>query len=285
LASPPVCWPNALPARAARSKPPAAFRSLSVRLVGDGTIRILQHGTTLHGAESTSPGEAAVPLGYYHNAGPFGRFFTAIASRNGKEIGVIGLGAGELACYARAGQVWTFHEIDPEVERLARRHFNFLDRCGNGPRVVTGDARLTLQDVPDRHYDAIVVDAFSSDSIPLHLLTREALALYHRKLAADGVILFHISNRHLDLAPVIAALAEDAGSPARHLLYLTPNSLSRAQLSAEVVAIGQPGKRLDFLPASAGWQEMTAPPRGALWTDARSDIVTCIKWWDRLPSK
>jgi spermidine synthase len=195
---------------------------------------------------------------------------------------VIGLGAGELACYGRAGQVWTFHEIDPEVERLARRHFSFLDRCGNGPRVVPGDARLSLQDVPDRHCDAIVVDAFSSDSIPLHLLTREALALYQRKLAADGIILFHISNRHLDLAPVIAALAEDAGSPARHLFYLAPSSSSAVLLSAEVVAIGQPGKRLDFLPASAGWQEMASPPRGVLWTDARSDIVTHIKWWDAL---
>ena len=150
--------------------------------------------------------------------------------------------------------------------------------------MVPGDARLTLQDVPDRHYDAIVIDAFSSDSIPLHLLTREALALYQRKLAADGVILFHISNRHLDLAPVIAALAEDAGSPARHLFYLAP-SPSEAQLSGEVAAIGQPGTRLDFLPASAGWEEMTAPQRGALWTDVRSDIVTRIKWWDAAPSK
>ena len=261
------------------------FGVYRVRLVENGAIRILQHGTTVHGAEGTAPGEEAVPLGYYHNAGPFGRFFAAIASRNSKEIGVIGLGAGELACYAQAGQRWTFHEIDPAVERIARQYFTFLDRCGNSPRVVLGDARLTIQAVPDHHYDAIVIDAFSSDSIPLHLLTREALALYQRKLAAAGVILFHISNRHLDLAPVIAALAEDAGSPARHLLYLAPNSSSAAQLSAGVVAVGQPGKRLDYLPASAGWQEMAAPPYPAVWTDARSDIVTRIKWWDPALSK
>ena len=261
------------------------FGVYRVRLVENGTIRILQHGTTVHGAESTVLGEEAVPLGYYHNAGPFGRFFAAVATRSTKEIGVIGLGAGELACYAQPGQVWTFHEVDPEVERIARRYFNFLDRCGNDARVVLGDARLSIQEVKDYHYDAIVIDAFSSDSIPLHLLTREALALYQRKLADDGVILFHISNRHLDLAPVIAALAEDAGSPARHLLYLAPGSSSKTQLSAEVVAIGQPGQSLDYLTAAAGWQEMAPPRRAALWTDARSDIVTHIKWWDSLPSK
>src|SRR5271165_404005 len=261
------------------------FGVYRVRLLDNGAIRVLQHGTTVHGAESTVPGEEAVPLAYYHSAGPFGRFFAAIASRNSKEVGVIGLGAGELACYAQAGQIWTFHEIDPEVERIARRNFHFLGRCGNNPRVILGDARLTIEAVPDRHYDAIVIDAFSSDSIPLHLLTREALALYQRKLAADGIILFHISNRYLDLAPVIAALAEDAGSLARHLLYLAPPSASEARLSAEVVAVGQPGKSLDYLPASAGWQDMATLPRPALWTDARSDIITRIKWWGTAPSE
>jgi hypothetical protein len=248
---------------------------------------VLQHGTTIHGAESTVAGEETTPLGYYNREGPFGRFFAAIAERNARTVGVIGLGTGGLACYAQPGQVWTFHEIDPEVERIARdgRYFHFLDRCGNDPGVVLGDARLTLQSVPDHHYDVIVIDAFSSDSIPLHLLTREALALYHRKLAADGVILFHISNRYLDLTPVIAALAEDSGSPARHLLYLAPPSASGsvARLGAEVVAVGQPGHSLDDLPDAMGWRTMAAPPRAALWTDARSDIVSRIKWRGAAP--
>jgi hypothetical protein len=262
------------------------FGVYHVRLVDNGAIRVLQHGTTVHGAESTAPSEATVPLGYYNREGPFGRFFAAIADRDAKRVGVIGLGAGALACYARPGQVWTFHEIDPEVEKIARdrRYFRFLDRCGNDPRVVLGDARLTLHDVPDGHYDTIVIDAFSSDSIPLHLLTREAMALYRRKLAPDGVILFHISNRYLDLAPVVAALADDAGMPARHLLDLAPSSTSVARLGAEVVALGQPGHNLDFLTEVAGWRVMPVPPGSALWTDARSDIVSRIKWRGAAPT-
>jgi hypothetical protein len=144
--------------------------------------------------------------------------------------------------------------------------------------VILGDARLTLHDLPGGHYDVLVIDAFSSDSIPLHLLTREALALYRGKLAPDGVLLFHISNRYLDLAPVLAALAEDAGMPARHMIDLAPPPASAARLSAEVVALGQPGRSLDFLLESAGWQQMTATPRAALWTDERSDIISRIKW-------
>jgi hypothetical protein len=251
-----------------------------VRLVEGGTLRVFQHGTTVHGAEYVDPDRATMPLGYYNPAGPFGRFFAALAARSIDQVGVVGLGAGDLACYAKPGETWTFHEIDPAVERIARdpRYFHFLERCGNDPKVILGDARLTLHDVPDGRYDVLVIDAFSSDSIPLHLLTREALALYRRKLAPDGVLLVHISNRYLDLAPVLAALAEDAGMPARHLIDLAPPPESAARLSAEVVALGQPGHDLDFLPASAGWRQMAVAPRAALWTDERSDIVSRMKW-------
>jgi hypothetical protein len=248
-----------------------------VRLMEDGALRVLQHGTTVHGVESTRPGDQSTPLGYYSHKGPFGQFFAAAAGRNLLRVGVVGLGAGELACYARPGQSWIFHEIDPAVEHLAwdGRFFHFLQACGNNPRIVLGDARLTLGDMPDHGYDLIVIDAFSSDSIPLHLLTREAFALYQRKLAPGGTILFHVSNRYLDLAPVVAALAKDAGAPARHLLYL-PEAATTADPAAEILAVGQPGGDLDFLPAAAGWQAPPAP--AALWTDERSDIVSRIRW-------
>jgi hypothetical protein len=256
------------------------FGVYRVRAVEDGRIHVLQHGTTVHGAESMVPGEQPVPLGYYSAQGPFGRFFAAIAGRGVKHVGVVGLGSGALACYAQPGQRWTFHEIDPLVERIARDpgYFHFLERCGNDASVVLGDARLTLQGEPDGHYDVVVIDAFSSDSIPVHLLTREALALYRRKLSPDGVILFHISNRYLDLAPVLAALAEDAGAPARRLLYMPPDPNAIRHLATEVVALGQPGHSLDFLDAADGWETLPAPPASALWTDTRSDIISRIKW-------
>jgi hypothetical protein len=252
-----------------------------VRLVEDGAFRVLQNGTTVHGVEYVDSARETLPLGYYSHEGPFGRFFTALADRDIEKVGVVGLGAGDLACYAQPGQSWTFHEIDPAVERIARDTRWFLERCGNDPNVVLGDARLTLQTVPDGHYDVLVIDAFSSDSIPPHLLTREAAALYRRKLAPDGVLLFHISNRYIDLRPALAALAADAGASARRLIDLAPQSASVARSSAEVVAMAQPGRSLDFLAASDGWREMRAATGIAPWTDARSDIVSRIRLFGR----
>jgi SAM-dependent methyltransferase len=256
------------------------FGMYRVRLVEDGVFRVLQHGTTIHGVESTWPGDEGVPLGYYSQNGPFGRFFKAAAAQPLERVGVVGLGTGELIFYAQPGQIWVFHEIDPAVEQLVRdeRFFHFLTRGGDRPRLVFGDARLTFQDVPNQFYDAIVIDAFSSDSIPVHLLTREALALYHRKLAAHGVILFHVSNRYLDLVPVITALAADADASARHLHYrpAEPNKVEDAE--TEVIAVSQRGGDLGFLDADLGWEPPAPAPNSALWTDERSDIISRIKW-------
>jgi hypothetical protein len=255
-----------------------------VKLVENGAIRVLEDGTTIHGATYTAPDRETIPLGYYSQEGPFGHFFAAIAGRDPKTIGVVGLGTGALACYAQPGQNWTFHEIDPLVEKIARdpRYFHFFERCAGGAaKVVLGDARLTLQDVPDGHYNVLIIDAFSSDSIPLHLLTREALALYRRKVAPDGVIVFHTSNRYVELKPVLAVLATDAGSTARRLLDLAPESTSAARLSTEIIAIGQPGRLLDDLPGADGWRDLAANPRAPLWTDDRSDIIGSVRVFGR----
>ena len=127
--------------------------------------------------------------------------------------------------------------------------------------------------MPDAGYDAIVIDAFSSDSIPVHLLTREALALYRRKLSPTGVILFHVSNRYLDLAPLVAALARDAGAPARRLLYVPAKPDALDNNSAEVVAVGQPGNSLDALSSEAGWQ-IPAADAVAAWS-------RFLRMWER----
>ncbi|HEX3538623.1 MAG TPA: fused MFS/spermidine synthase [Stellaceae bacterium] len=248
-----------------------------VQTVAGGTVRILRHGTTVHGAQKLRVGDELQILSYYAPDGPFGRFLAAMNARGLSRVGVIGLGVGELACYATPGQSWTIHEIDPAVAMLARRYFHFLDRCGNDPRIILGDARLTLQSLPNGSYDALIIDAFNSDSIPVHLLTREALALYQRKLAPDGALLFHVSNLYLDLAPVIAALARDTGAPAVQMTYM-PAESTIEHAASQVVAVGQPGHSLDFLTPAAGWKQ--PPPGGAsaLWTDQRSDIVSRMRW-------
>jgi hypothetical protein len=270
------------PALADLANTPVVARSFfgvhRVRLLPAEDLVALQHGTTMHGMQSTRPGEELTPLGYYDRAGPFGRLFAALAQRGAPgagAVGVLGLGTGGLGCHARPGEAWTFYEIDPVVERLARddRWFRFMAGCGNRPAVVLGDARVALANAADR-YDLLFVDAFSSDSVPVHLLTREALALYFSRLKPGGGVVFHVSNRHLELAPVVARVAANAGAPARHLL-VSSTSPSPRQIGAELVAVAAPGGDLDAL-AADGWE--VPQPGPVLWTDERSDILGVIRW-------
>ena len=154
------------------------------------------------------------PLSYYHRKGPVGDVFDA-ANRSGRltDVGIIGLGAGTIATYARPGQNFTFYEIDPAVERIARdpRYFTFLSDCRGNCDVVLGDGRLTMAAAPDRHFDLIVLDAFSSDAIPTHLLTRQAIDMYLSKLKPDGLLVFHVSNLFFTLEPLLANTAASKG--------------------------------------------------------------------------
>ena len=260
------------------------FGVYRILMLDDGHTRALAmfHGTTVHGVKSLLPGEEKQPLGYYSHEGPFGRFFAALTPGSVQHVAVIGLGTGGLACYSQSGQDWTFYEIDPLVERIARdpRYFQFLANCGNHPHVVLGDARLTIASAPDGTYDVLVVDAFSSDSIPMHLLTREALALYLRKLAPGGSLLFHISSRTLDLRPVIGALAADAGLPARTLYDRPPPSASPwRRFPAIVVALAGRGGDLSRFKLADGWVELLPPfSARSLWTDQRSDLLRAIRF-------
>jgi hypothetical protein len=262
-------------------------------LLGVGPTLLLVNGTTLQGAESTVAGEEYTPLTYYAPTGPFGDFFRATEGQIGvfantvgvlddfhpiNRVGLIGLGVGSLACYAKPGQEFTFYEIDPLVVKIAsdKRLFHFLSHCGEGARIVVGDARQKLQEVPDHYYDVIILDAFSSDTIPVHLLTREALRLFQRKLTPGGVVLYHISNHWLRLAPVVAALAADTGVVAKSDVR-RPRRQSIADTGAWVVAVATRNDNLDFLTPQLGWQPLTGP-RSELWTDERSDIISVMNW-------
>jgi hypothetical protein len=269
--------PGLAPVQTARS----FFGVHTVVDLADGSARLLYHGDTLHGAERLrnedgTPVEGLpVPLTYYYPGSPIADGIDAARNAQGGfgQVAVVGLGTGSLACYRRAGEDWSFFEIDPEVIRIARDPglFTFLSRCAPQARLVLGDARLTLQAAPD-HYDLIVLDAFSSDAIPVHLLTREAIAGYLSKLTPHGVILVHISNRHLDLAPILANVAQAQGLIA---------FLKQGASAGDVMTTLRSASRLVMLArtlqdagyAAQNWSRLPPDPASALWTDDYSNIL------------
>jgi hypothetical protein len=230
--------------------------------------RLLISGTTVHGAQD--PSRPDVPLTYYAPGGPLADL-VATTGAGDTSIGVVGLGAGSMAAWLDAGDELTFYEIDPVVIDLATDPdvYTFIDDSAGSVRIVDGDGRLSLAAAPAGGHDLIVIDAFSSDAIPAHLLTREALATYRTALADDGVVGFHVSNRYFDLLPVVARLAEDAGLDvvARHGIGDVPGALVTT-----AVAVGTPAA-LDEL-HELGWE--TVAPGGALWTDDHADVLGAL---------
>lgn len=237
-----------------------------------GGYHALYHGSTLHGAQSLlHPRE---PLTYYHRAGPLGQIFAATAEKAGRRrVAVVGLGTGTVAAYGNAGEAWTFYEIDPGIVKIARdpRYFTYLRDSPARISVVLGDARLSLVHAPPHAYDLIIVDAFNSDAIPVHLLTREALGVYLDKLAPGGIVALHLSNRYLELEPVVAALARERGLRAR----VGMSTLSGYFLSASTwAAVARSDD--DFGPLVADSRWFQAKPRRSVpaWTDDYSSLLS-----------
>jgi hypothetical protein len=173
-------------------------------------LHVLYNGTTRHGSQATDYGYRLQPLTYYHPEGPLGQLFAAVAgTAQTRRVGLVGLGAGAVTAYAKPGENWTYFEINPADVAIAKDPtlFTFLRDCKAHVDIVLGDARLSLARQPDDSFDMIILDAFNSDAIPIHLITREAVELYLKKLSPGGMILFHITNRHLDLGPVVANIA------------------------------------------------------------------------------
>jgi hypothetical protein len=234
----------------------------------------LLHGTTIHGRQmigDTNP----EPQTYFHRQSPIGQVFAHFGAE-ASSVGVIGLGTGTLAAYSQPGSRWTFYEIDGAVERIARdtRYFHYLERCGDRCSVVLGDARLTLAASQVAH-DILVLDAFSSDAIPIHLLTTEALRTYETRLSANGVLAFHISNRHITLAPAIARLARERGLTALTRLDTGVDWKNGFEASEWVVMARRP-ERLQSLASDTRWASLVADARPA-WTDDFSNIWTELR--------
>ena len=253
----------------------------------DGQFRLLQHGTTLHGGQrirefnGTEPAEPPELLMYYWDGSAISQAFDAVRARvNGPiRFAVIGLGAGSLACRAEPGDTVHFYEIDPAMIRIARDPylFSFLWLCRPVATITLGDARLTLADAPDGAYDLIVVDAFSSDAIPIHLMTREAMAMYKAKLAPHGMLVMHISNRHLELASVVAGIAAANGL----ITYIDDSTdideaANPYKYSGTVAAVARSEEDFGLLAQSRDWELKTPDPAQWVWTDDYSNIVGAV---------
>lgn len=241
----------------------------------DGSLRFMVHGTTSHGSQFLNETGTPTPLTYYQASTPIGQVFSTLAPE-ATNVGVVGLGVGSVACYRQPGQSYTFFEIDPVVVHMARDSglFTFLSSCAPNERIVLGDARVTLGDEPADTFDLLLLDAFSSDAIPAHLLTREAMALYLSRLSEDGVILFHISNRHMDLAPVVARTSAAEGAYALKQLYRPdPDDASqKGALPSNVVLLARRPDVLERFAADARWQPLTSDGKRP-WSDDYSNIV------------
>lgn len=253
--------------------------------VGDrDRARILTHGTTVHGVQSRVRGFEREPTSYYVHGSGIGMALDAAEMMYGPNaaIGVIGLGTGTLACYAAPGQSWTFFEIDPVMVAIAKdvRKFSFMRRCAPDARVVVGDARLKVADELAASYDILAVDAFSSDSVPMHLLTGEALDVYGRALRPHGLLLFHITNRYLNLEPVIAADARRGGWSAA-LVHFVPDETNRTENagSSVWVAMSRDPATLAKLTGRSPkqWRDLEERPGFAGWTDNYASILPLLK--------
>jgi len=194
---------------------------------------------------------------------------------------MVGLGTGTIACFGRPGEHWTFYEIDPMVLRIAStpRLFSYLRDCPPRTNTIIGDARLSLQAAADGEFDVIVLDAFTSDAIPAHLITKEAVALYLRKLKEDGVVAFHISNRYLDLRPVLMALAHDANA-AGALGERGFDDSGRLKLyyGSRWIVLAKRPDVLQELAQLDGWQMLGPWEEARLWTDDYTDVLGALKW-------
>ena len=246
-------------------------------------VNVLKHGTTVHGSQSRNPKLTTLPTTYYHPSGPFGDLFNALRDKfaNGN-IAIVGLGAGALSCYGTKNSTWIYYEINPLVEEIARnpRYFTYLRDCPPKISVTINDARIGLQTAPNHSYDLIVIDAFSSDAIPTHLLTREALRGYLEKLTPDGVLAIHISNRYLNLEAVVGNLAHDAGLVSRinkNSQASMPISKDGLAYAASLALVARQEKDLGSIATNAGWKNLNFPANQRTWSDDYVNIFSVLK--------
>lgn len=237
--------------------------------------RSLVHGTIQHGAQYLSFPENRNPTTYYGRHSGVGLALRFCCDDKPKRVGVIGLGAGTLAAYGKPGDYFRFYEINPQVIDVANTWFTYLKQSPAKPEIVLGDARLSLESEPPQQFDVLAVDAFSGDAIPVHLLTKEAFAIYFRHLKPDGILAVHTSNTYLNLAPVVKMLAEDADYATR--LTASEEDAPRMISSADWVLVTRNQDFLNNPDTFAGSRNTQMPARLHLWTDDYNDLFEILR--------
>ena len=237
-------------------------------------IRTLVHGSTLHGAQWLDESERSNPISYYYRGGAISQAFSVIPSP--RNIAVVGLGAGAAAAYAGEHDRVTFYEIDPDIEQVARQWFTYLNDSKAVQRVVVGDGRLSMQRDRSEHpeYNLVFIDAFTGDGIPVHLLTREAIGIYMARLAEDGLLLFHVSNRYYELRPLIKAIAREMNLHGAFNTPVAKDQLRPEQIDTRCVALtGNRGSLQPLL--ETGWVLLGEDDLKTMepWTDDYINIL------------
>jgi hypothetical protein len=258
------------------------FGTLSVRLEPASATRVLYHGNTIHGRQYIDPQLQREPLSYFHREGPLGQIFDAFnGNAASPSVAVVGLGTGSMVCYSFAGQDWTFYEINPAVISIAQNpeYFTYLQKCSAAStKIVLGDARLQLQNAPDHYYGLIVLDAFNSDAIPVHLLTQEAIDLYMSKLATGGMLAFHISNRSLKLDGVLANLAQHNNAKSMSFADGEYDRV-RGKDPSEWLVMARDSRAFADLAQNPRWQVLEGRKESDVWTDDFSNILRVFRWY------
>jgi len=232
----------------------------------------LFHGWIMHGTQFVAPEKRGIPTTYYGKTSGVGQALLRHHAGRPRHVGIVGLGVGTLAAYGQSGDRYRLYEINPEVVTIARRHFTFLSDCPAEQTIVTGDARLALESEEPQEFDVLVLDAFSGDAIPVHLLTREAMQVYLKHLKTDGILACHISNLHFDLRPVLAGLAQEYG-----LTYVVRRSEADPQSAAQAALWVLLARYPQSLGITVGLESNSASDRPpVLWTDDRSNLLEVL---------
>ncbi|PIB24592.1 hypothetical protein BFP76_05250 [Amylibacter kogurei] len=249
------------------------------RIVDNDGVREYFNGTTLHGAERISEkGSRPTPLTYYHPNGPMGRIMLAAQTQETTSIGIVGLGVGSLACYRQPHQNWDLYEIDPVVDDIARNPnlFNFVDQCAADIPTHIGDARLVLAKQTPKNFDILLIDAFSSDAIPVHLITKEAIELYLSHMNDNGILVMHISNRYFALQKPLSKIASELGLIALGTRYAPATNAKNVDQASAVAIFARNQSAIERFVKDDTWRSMTSDYRH-LWTDDYSNLLSTLR--------